>query len=235
MEPLDLYALAQSSEPLRDELKPYVRELDGMTILQHPLVYSVPMFSAALSNRMYEHKLEALKQAEENCDLNTAIYLHERPYRLDALQRYADSFETEDEYWAALRSVWVDSENIYQNRDTWEELWDEVTPQVRRAVHPEEESWEAFNALPAEVVIYRGYAHEDSREGLSWTTDKEKAEWFARRHRNMTIDVDEPLEAILISGMVKKQDVLAYILDRGENEIVARFGDITITDMNVLE
>jgi hypothetical protein len=38
-------------------------------------------------------------------------------------------------------------------------------------------------ALPDVVTILRGFTHAEGARGLSWTLDRERAEWFARRFR----------------------------------------------------
>jgi hypothetical protein len=49
---------------------------------------------------------------------------------------------------------------------------------------------------------------------LSWTTDKEKAEWFARRFAIAT-------QPLLVRGTVAKKDVMAVFLGREESEVVS--------------
>jgi hypothetical protein len=48
--------------------------------------------------------------------------------------------------------------------------------------------------------------------GLSWTLNKDKALFFARRFK--------PPQPILATALLRKRDVLAYLPDRDEEEIV---------------
>jgi hypothetical protein len=67
--------------------------------------------------------------------------------------------------------------------------------------------------LPEPLPIFRGYAlPRGTPRGLSWTIDRERAEWFAYRF---------PAERYLVAeGSVRKKDVLALFYGRDEREIV---------------
>lgn len=65
--------------------------------------------------------------------------------------------------------------------------------------------------LSGVVTIYRGVDSEKYRDGISWTLDREKAEWFATRFTE---------DGIIYSAKVKSKDILYYISDRGEEEII---------------
>ena len=61
------------------------------------------------------------------------------------------------------------------------------------------------------VTIYRGVGSEEYRDGISWTLDREKAEWFATRFTE---------DGVVYSAKVKSNDILYYISDRGEKEVI---------------
>lgn len=65
--------------------------------------------------------------------------------------------------------------------------------------------------LSGVVSIYRGVGSEKYRDGISWTLDKSKAEWFASRFTD---------NGIIYSAKVKSKDILYYISDRGEKEVI---------------
>jgi hypothetical protein len=50
--------------------------------------------------------------------------------------------------------------------------------------------------------------------GISWTLDRERAEWFARRFSN------EHWPGVVITGQVKRERIIALINDRQEREVV---------------
>jgi hypothetical protein len=63
------------------------------------------------------------------------------------------------------------------------------------------------------IQVWRGTAYERSIRGISWTTDRGRAEWFARRLGRRI-----PLVAV---GTVARKDVMAVFLGREESEIIS--------------
>ena len=77
----------------------------------------------------------------------------------------------------------------------------------------DEEEQAAYDALPETITVYRGCGLKNVT-GASWTTDKAVAEKFPFLPRYTT---KVPL---LVTGRVKKKNVLAVKLDRNEEEII---------------
>ena len=131
---------------------------------------------------------------------------------------FMDDIAGTEEFCKLAADVWIDSENIHRNLNEWREVWSMVPPSKRESLH-EEQDWEALESLPERFEIYRGIGVEAAINGLSWTTDVDKARWFADRNTNLAgSDVDA--EPILLTGTVNKSEVIAYFLQRGESEIV---------------
>lgn len=206
-------------EALHPDLRPhlYAHERLG-AMLHHPLVVNVMpnAIFAQYANQQFEQKTEALAQAREKREWHTVVFLHERPYRFEALTAAVELGVTENPqvYWELVGNIWTDSENIHENFDEWEMLWSEPVP-GRESIMDEDER-AALAALPDMVTIYRGVAHEDAMAGLSWTTDRAKALWFARRYKFKGDDYDP----YLVRAKVAKANILAYFLGRGESEVV---------------
>jgi hypothetical protein len=199
-------------EELHPELALHLTE-DGPVgaMVHHPLVIDlivVPEMYGRL-NRLLAHKRERLAEAEAEGDWHTYVFLHERPYRLDALAKVPTSVEG---YGELVGSVWIDSENIWQGYDQWCELL------AGRPLMMDEDERAAFAELPDVLEVHRGYGHRQL--GLSWTLDCEKAEWFARRAAGL----GNAPRARVASGRVRKEQVIAYLTGRGEDEVVV-FGD----------
>jgi hypothetical protein len=75
------------------------------------------------------------------------------------------------------------------------------------------EAREWFDSLPPVIEIYRGCQRVRKR-GLSWTTDVNVAQEFARAKRcHNSVPT-------LVSALIPKQHVFGVFLDRNENEIV---------------
>ena len=218
-------------EDLNPELEGYIERRDRIGfVLHHPLIIQVmytPIFNKRI-NRMYAYKQERLARAVEEQDWGKFIFLHERPYRLDALHRVLFEHKADDPaiVWGLVSDAWIDCENVYQNLSTWRKIWS--LPISDREQHVMDEAERAaLEALPDTIQVYRGHAHKKSQKGMSWTTDRDRAIWFAKRFAGV-----ERRKVLLSKGIVSKQHVFALLLGRGENEIVSNkvkqieYGDI---------
>lgn len=197
---------------LLPELEPYVRDSAIGPWLAHPYVHQPYHHGmAGYINRQYEAKTRAVAKCKEDGDYSQFLWYHERPYRLHAFQEVMDLMGDE-QYWTLLAELWVDSENIREFPDEWADLLMAEIP--GREHFMGEEGQAALDALPDEFTIYQGHTF-DRDDGWSWTTDEAKAVWFARRFASL--ERSTPLVSV---AKVYKADVLGYLLQRGESEIV---------------
>jgi hypothetical protein len=204
--------LGDPEAELVPELERYLTRLkNGMLVLQHPLVYSVPHFPQLndLMNRHLKEKQEKLKQALRDKDYSTYVFAHERPYRLNGFGEVQDLLG-DVEYWELLADIWTDSENIHQNKDVWELCLSSHRTARERFMSAEERKH--FNRLPETLTIFRG-CQRRNRNGLSWTLERDKAAWFAQRFSHGG-------KPIVLEKQVNKADVFAYKDNRNEREII---------------
>jgi hypothetical protein len=211
-------------EPLHPDLVPYLNTESVVgAILHHPLVVQV-MYREPLNkiiNANYARKKTDVQTAIDAEDWRTYVFLHERPYRFNALMEameamdFASWWELHDEpdLWSLIGAVWTDSENIHQHLEQWGEVWQINCDPSSRAHAMDEDEQAALAALPDTFTVWRGATHDGVADGLSWTPDKEKAMWFARRYAHPT---DRP--PYLAEGTVDKSEVLAYF--SRETEVV---------------
>jgi hypothetical protein len=206
--------LFHTEEDLSPELAEYVDDSGPFgNSIKHPLVYSImhaPQQNAFV-NRQLQYKKDALAKAEAEGAWGTYVWLHERPYRIDAFMEIEERMD-DDEYWTLLGHIWTDSENIWQNEEDWTELMESGRGDRSKLMDDEEREYLA--GLPDELVIWRGFKNDDRELGLSWTLDRSRAKWFAKR---LSSDNDV---ARVASGKVKKSDVIAFFGGRNEEEIV---------------
>jgi hypothetical protein len=158
-------------------------------------------------NALYQSKLLRLEQAYKESDWGGYVFEHVRPYRIDIFKDIERKLN-DQYYWELLAEVWIDCENIWQNKDEWRDLWNNGRPQKQFAMVPEER--ETLERLPNELRIYRGIRDADNIDGLSWTLSREKAIWFARRFRGN----------FLLTARANKVDVHAFLDRRKEQEII---------------
>lgn len=200
-------------EDLHPDLMEYQEELNIGTVIRHPLVYSVPHFEGlnAYLNQRYKQKQEAVARAEDSGDCETYLCLHERPYRFAALSKI-EHVLSDEEFWPLFVSCWTDSENLWQ-------VYEIISPMLRsergsRECMMNAEEREEFNKLPAVVTIYRGH-RDHNGSGFSWTLSKDKARWFAKR-----FDTKQRAGGFVTTGKVRREDIVALLLGRGEQEVI---------------
>ena len=201
--------LKESSEPLHPDLVPYF-EADGALGAQvrHPLVYQVPLWSNGSANAYYLQKKRDLDKALEEKNYNRVVYLHERPYRLQAFIQIA-KYLSDEKYWSLLASIWTDTENAWQNLDEWRKLFNSSRPKRQRLMDRDEVL--AYDSLPDTVKIYRGCQKGINEDGISWTLKRDKAEWFATRFSK---------DGLVLEKEIQKKDIIAVFTNRNEFEVI---------------
>ncbi len=200
---------------LHPDLAAYLVKGPPFDMLQHPLVYSVPYHEVMNNhhNQRYEMLKADVAQALKTKNAFRYIFQHERPYRLNALCDYLDRQSIRPGYyWEALGAVWADSENIWQNLEIWKRLLRSKRSQKFRFM--DETERKALKELPDELTVYRGCVRGLNEECLSWTLDKDKAARFSKRWRRNS---ETP---IVLTKTVSRKQVFAYLLGRGENEVI---------------
>jgi hypothetical protein len=215
-------------EELHPDLAAAVTTLEyGPTMIKHPLVnqFLPPPGYAGQVNRFYQYKLGSLAQAREEADWHSYIFLHERPWRAEALRDIQDDIE-DQEYWELLGDVWMDTENLWQWHELIPELFDSGRPNRKHIMTPRERA--ALARMSDPVTVYRGH-HGVNVDGWAWTTRRSVAEKMARR---LLIRGRKPM---VTKGHVAKKDVIAYLTRRGEWEIVANPENVTWVSTREME
>lgn len=184
------------------------------TIIRHPLVMWIgPVTDVELINRLLDNKQKATKEALDKCEWSRFIYLHERPYRLDALHyvlvTYDDDID-DNTFWSLVSDVWIDTENAWQNIGSWSEIF--ASDRASQHSLMNEDELQLFHSLPDTLTIYRGCRRDINEDGLAWTLDEQRAHWFAERFSND--------DGVVLTRTVSKKDVVALFTRRGEQEVI---------------
>jgi hypothetical protein len=175
-------------------------------LLPHP--DGVRFRNAAGINMNYLSLVEGLAAAERANDHSTFVVNHRGPYQLEALLICEErGFTDHREFWELVGQVWPLNETIARSKTKWRKVW--TRPYPGREHVMDEEDRAHFARLPAEFRVYRGVPNRRSVQGLSWTTDREMAIWFA--HRN-----SKRMPPLLATGLTRKSDVLAFFTARNE-------------------
>ena len=184
----------------------------GIRFITHQYVNTIytPELNA-LYNLNYLDKKKAVDEAYANGAWPSYIFLHERPFRLQALVMLVASHDMATAHKKAdgiiiqnLHDVYIDAEGLHINREVWQDLFDRLPPMHRNT-----------QSLPDKVLLYRGTdAPKGEDRGISWTTSKERAQWFADRwHRE-----GKPGRVRAIE--VERDGVALFTDQRGEAECV---------------
>jgi hypothetical protein len=202
--------MGEMGEELIPQLQPYLEDGVLGKQIRHPLVYQVPLWSNGSANRMFLQKKSEVKRALKEKAWSRFIFLHERPYRLNAFLEIQDQLP-DTQYWRLLADTWIDTENAWQNRGKWRNLFDSKRTNSHYLMN--ETEYNAMRSLPEMVTIYRGSSYNNEK-GLSWTLSKEKAEFFAQRFAQRRGKVYEQ--------EVSKDQILALFFGRGESEVILK-------------
>ena len=128
-----------------------------------------------------------------------------------------------DEEFERVRNRWLDDESPSSRLADWVGTFTVVG---RELMSPDER--QLLAELPEEFTVYRGFAHPSARGGLSYTLDRDIAAFFASRAAKLG-DHDD-IGPRILSGRIRRSDVLALFLSRREVEVVLDPDDITVTE-----
>lgn len=144
-----------------------------------------------------ENHYEALRFTDSYSRMGTLLWLQPRMHRTDWL--------------TVLGRYWSVCDNVREHRKDLRYLLLMSPAPLLPMMNEEEQA--VYEALPDVITIYRGCSARYLL-GASWSLDKDVASKFPTLSRYR---VDDP---VIVTARVKKQDVLALKLDRGEVEVI---------------
>lgn len=158
-----------------------------------------------MENELYNKQIEQITERRKNMfarkDFEGYIFATTRPYRFDTFLEILESgLCPREELARLLLRVWEDSENPSINIHIWREMFDNFKDTKTFA--------RTKRNLPKQLTVWRG----GSADGLSWTTDKKIADWFAKRFSTGS--------AVVHNRQIRLDDVVCYLDHRNEKEIV---------------
>lgn len=206
-EDLDSFFTAEAmKQPLPGWLESYSSETGFGNWVHHPF-YIGPSRPAGLVVSQIQAKTEAAEQARQKQDWSQYLWLHERPYRVDAL---ADIPTSAEEFWPLVGNAWTDTEFPHQAKAQWLRLFSSV--HAHNIMNDEER--ELLAGLPKQVEVFRGVHGPHGDDGFSWTFSEERAHWFATRFATT------PGESRVLRRTVSKAEIVAVLQRRGEEEVL---------------
>ena len=149
---------------------------------------------------------------DEAGSAHEVFQLLNKPYMLTFL-KYTAPFLSEPDLGQILAGAWTMNES--PNMDT--NVSRRELTALFRSVSPEylmdEEERAAYQALEDPVTVYRGVTSYNAQNirALSWTLDRDTAEWFAHRFGE---------EGTVYEAQVRKEHILALFTGRNESEVI---------------
>jgi hypothetical protein len=221
--------LFSKTEELHEDLVPFLQQSILGLGIYHPLVHQpihTPQLNATV-NACYLMKKQRIKECEEKSDWSTYVFMHERPYRMDALKLIKNKL-SENEFWKLFGSVWIDSENIWQNlpfiRSTLANI-DDICGVQQSLMNNAEMDF--LKSIPEYIVLWRGHSpgynkQQNNKKGFSWTFSYWRARWFAQRFSKNN--------SFVTKATFHKKDIIAILLGRNEMEAIVDYEKATKTN-----
>lgn len=115
---------------------------------------------------------------------------------------------------------YVDNGTPILSEETWYDLLQ------CKSEKQKEKTRKALEKYPDEIIVYRGEGSQSTphEKAFSWTTNKQVAYFFATKNGAE--------KARLITGKIKKDDILETISDRDEDEIIIKSEFVKIMDVH---
>lgn len=193
----------------------------GEMLLHHPFFCS-PVFideKDNLCNIMEDHETlnKAKAQIKSNIDkvevFQDFSMILQKPYLLVFL-KYTHFYISKEDLSKYLADAWMRME--FPNHDdtlTKTELIN-LFKQSDPSFMMDDKELIGYERLPDKFKVYRGVKKNQDYKALSWTLNKDVAKWFSLRFSD---------EGVVYKAEIKKEDVFAVFLNRGEQEIVLNY------------
>ena len=150
-----------------------------------------------------------IDRAENTCQV---FFLLNKPYYLTFL-KFSASVLSQEDLGRLLADAWILEECPNQDRNVSKrellDLFHSVPPELLM----DEEERAVYQSLEDIVTVYRGVTSYNAKnvKALSWTLDRNTAEWFAHRFGE---------EGTVYEAQIQKEHILAFFNGRNESEVV---------------
>ena len=152
---------------------------------------------------------ERIKKADSLYDIYSMI---NKPYALTFL-KLASPFMSRGDYSELLADAWVRSESPNCDPNFMKNELVRMFKEADPTILMDETEQRELEALDETVTVYRGVTSHNAKNirALSWTLDREVAEWFAHRF-------DE--DGTVYEAQISKDHILALFIGRNESEVI---------------
>lgn len=192
-------------------------------LVSHPIFsYTHNFINGVLTNILEDKdKLPLLQEEYKGIILSkkkveSCFNLVAPPFLLTFFSSVAD-YLSEKDYSEMLRLVWTHRDDSKDNMYILSDCLLNFFRKANKRYLMTSEEREYLASLPKKVSIYRGVNSENTYPTISWTTDLNVAEWFAKQGNE---------NWYILRGVIPKKDILSYFNIRGEKELIVDNNDI---------
>lgn len=166
-----------------------------------------------------------MEKVINKCENAFAVFmLINTPYKLTFF-KHVRRFLSKEDYGQLLIYCYTQVEFIADNINYTKKEIIEWFNAAEKQYLMDEEEMALYESLPESVTIYRGCRDEAYKYEFSWTLDKKRAIWFAKRYSTET--------QILLETKINKSDILCYTDMRNEKEVI--INPMLLIEKNVIE
>ena len=135
-----------------------------------------------------------------------------KPYSLTFL-KYTSPYLSKADFSKILADAWIRSENPNCDTNVSKSKLISMFKQADPHELMLEDELRQYEELDDTVTVYRGVTSHNAKniKALSWTLDREKAEWFAHRFNE---------DGTVYEAEIDKQHILALFNGRNESEVI---------------
>lgn len=202
---------------LNPEFISYIEFCDEITIFRHPLYVTLYSNGSCTEstianntiNEVISSRTKTIKSLEKSHNYKFILEIVERPFRFEYLLRYIHRVP-DCEYWGIVNAVWSDAKSRINN-DINKNLWLKIFTSNKK--HNNYLDCAFFKSLPDVIPVYRC----GDKTGINWTLNKERATKLSNQYG---------IKRQLHCGQVKKSDVLHFVSNGIDSEVVTKCSNI---------
>lgn len=201
---------------LKDFLHMPVEETEySPIVVQHPIFESgISYVNNKMTDIMTPEGFAAVaKRVEEDIDKIDDVFgcvnILRQSYYLTFLKFAKESLSLTD-FSMLLGRFWTEEENPNGDVNVPVSLSARWFKSTDKQALMYDDEYKTYKGLPETFTVYRGVTPGRNPDGMSWTRDLSKADWFSRRFG----------DGYVLEGIANKKDVLAFFSRRGEEEVV---------------
>ena len=191
--------------------------LNNNPIIENFIVFpGREMINLSADPEQLDNAIDFYSKQIADMDLQRIFITIKKPYRLEFFNQTKEWFSEKD-YNDILSDIYKNIEFPNWNNDV-DELID-CFESINKDLFMSKEGRKIHDSLPDEITIYRGIYSESYYKAVSWTTDRDTAEFFANRFQ----------DGYIVTGKVKKESVFACY--ESEKEVVVNPNHVEILEI----